>query len=59
MAYMQERGGYVYPVLDPERPAGGKPGAQVISGDDVRGCALKSGNLTEQLIHGSNNPDRL
>src|SRR5215469_10317264 len=50
---MQERGGDVHPVLDPERPAGGHLGAQLVSGDDVGGRALKGGNLTEDLVHTS------
>src|SRR5215472_1144045 len=50
---MQERGGDVHSVLDPERPAGRNLGAQLVSSDDVGGRALKGGNLTEDLVHSS------
>jgi hypothetical protein len=52
MPYMQERGRYVDSVLDPQRPAGGEPAAQVIESDHVCGRAEQSGELAEEIVHG-------
>ncbi len=52
MADMEERGRHVDAVLDPERSACGKLGAQFGGRNDIGCRALKGRELTEGLIHG-------